>query len=165
MNDPVVSVIFYLVAAATIVPALGVVLTRNIIYAAVLLVASFAGVAGTFVLLNADFLAAVQLLVYAGAVAVLIIFAIMMTRNTQSGAVSNEMKVPAFIIAGAMLVVLLATTLNQQINWPISGFPPLETTTGALGKLLLNEYVLPFEVVSVLLVAAMIGAIVISRED
>ncbi|MDP2662502.1 MAG: NADH-quinone oxidoreductase subunit J, partial [Dehalococcoidia bacterium] len=69
MNDPVLASVFYILAAVSIAPALAVVLVRNVIYAAVFLVASFAGVAGIFVLLGADFLGAVQLLVYAGAIA------------------------------------------------------------------------------------------------
>lgn len=163
MSDPFLVGVFYLVAAITVASALGVVLTRNILYAALSLVISFAGVAAVFVLLNADFLAAVQLLIYAGAIAVLIIFAIMMTQNPLKGGAPNEQRWPAFILAGLMLVVLLAGTTATV--WPLSVLAPLETTTEQLGKLLLNEYVLPFEVVSVLLVAAMIGAIVISRED
>lgn len=163
MSDPVLVVVFYLISTITVVAALGVVLTRNIVYAAMFLVGAFAGVAGLFVLLNADFLAAVQLLVYAGAIAILIIFAIMMTRDTRKGSRSNEQRWPAFIMAVLMLAVLLGG-ISQTI-WPVSVLAPLETTTEKLGKLLLNEYILPFEVVSVLLVAAMIGAIVISRED
>lgn len=163
MSDPVMVGVFYLMAAISVLAALGVVITRNVIYAAVFLVGSFAGIAGLFVLLNADFLAAVQVLVYAGAIAILIIFAIMMTRNTQSGSLPNQQKWPALLLSGVMLVVLLAG-LGQTI-WPLSSLLPLEATTEPLGRLLLNQYVLPFEIASVLLVAAMIGAIVISRED
>jgi len=163
VSDPVLAGVFYLVAALTVASALGVVLTRNILYAALFLVVSFAGVAAVFVLLNADFLAAVQLLIYAGAIAVLIIFAIMMTQNPVKAGISNEQRWPAFILAALMLVVLLAGATATV--WPLSSLAPLEATTAPLGKLLLNEFVLPFEVVSVLLVAAMIGAIVISRED
>ena len=163
MNDPVLAVAFYVMAAITILPALAVMLTRNIIHAAVFLVASFGGVAGIFVVLSADFLAAVQLLVYAGAIAVLIIFAIMLTQNASKGSQPNEQRWPALIISALMLVVLLGVLF--QTAWPTSALAPLETTTASLGNLLLNQYVLPFEVVSVLLVAAMIGAIVISRED
>ncbi|MDP2727544.1 MAG: NADH-quinone oxidoreductase subunit J [Dehalococcoidia bacterium] len=163
MSDPVIAVVFYLFSAITVLSALGVVLTRNIIYSAVFLVASFSGVAGLFVLLNADFLAAVQLLIYAGAIAILIIFAIMMTHNTARGSLPNEQKWPAFILAAVMLVVLLVG-LGRTV-WPLSSLAPLEATTEPLGRLLLNEYALPFEIVSVLLVVAMIGAIVISRED
>ena len=163
MSDPVLAGVFYLVAAITVLSALGVVITRHVLYAAMSLVVSFAGVAAVFVLLNADFLAAVQLLIYAGAIAVLIIFAIMMTQNPLRGGVPNEQRWPAFVLAAAMLVVLVAGV--SQTIWPLSSLAPLEATTGPLGRLLLNEYVLPFEIVSVLLVAAMIGAIVISRED
>lgn len=163
MNDPVLAGVFYLMAAITILSALGVVLARHVVYAAVFLVASFGGVAGLFVLLNADFLAAVQVLIYAGAIAILIIFAIMLTQYSPRGSPPNEQKWPAFILAAALLVVLLVG-LGQTL-WPLSSLAPLETTTEALGRLLLNEYVLPFEVVSVLLLAAIIGAIIISRED
>ncbi|MDO8691807.1 MAG: NADH-quinone oxidoreductase subunit J [Dehalococcoidia bacterium] len=163
MNDPVLASAFYIFAALSIVPALAVVLVRNVIYAAVFLVVSFAGVAATFVLLGADFLGAVQLLVYAGAIAILIIFAIMMTHNPRRASLSNEQRWPALIISAALLVVLLSVLFYTI--WPTSVLAPLEATTEPLGRLLLNEYALPFEVVSVLLVAAMIGAIVISRED
>lgn len=163
MNDPVLAGVFYLVAAITVLSALGVVLTRHILYAALSLVISFAGVAAVFVLLSADFLAAVQLLIYGGAIAVLIIFAIMMTQNPLRGSTPNEQRWPAFILAGLMLVVLLAGAAATA--WPLSSLPPPEATTAPLGRLLLNEFVLPFEVASVLLVAAMIGAIVIARDD
>ncbi|MDP2726341.1 MAG: NADH-quinone oxidoreductase subunit J, partial [Dehalococcoidia bacterium] len=94
---------------------------------------------------------------------ILIIFAIMMTHNPRRASLSNEQRWPALIISAALLVVLLSVLFYTI--WPTSVLAPLEATTEPLGRLLLNEYALPFEVVSVLLVAAMIGAIVISRED
>jgi NADH-quinone oxidoreductase subunit J len=164
VNDPIFAGVFYLIAAIAVVSALGVVMARNIVYAAMSLVASFAGVAGIFVLLNADFLAAVQVLIYAGAIAILIVFSIMLTQTSHRNSnPSNQRRWPALLIAVAMLAVLLLT-LGQTL-WPLSSLEPLQTTTAAIGRLLLNEYVLVFEVVSVLLVAAMIGAIVIARED
>lgn len=152
--------------------ALGVVTTRNLIHGTLYLILSLFGVAGFFVLLSAPFLASVQVLVYIGAIAILIVFAVMLTRSmTRLRDLYNEQWLLSGI-AGVLLFGVLAIGVilpvwgqyGSQSDQPVSD---LVVGTVDLGKALVdqNGYVLPFEVASLLLTAAMIGAIVIARDD
>ena len=155
---------FWILAAVAILAALGVVVLRNIFRAALSLVLCFLAVAGLYVTLSADFLAAVQILVYVGAISVLIILAIMMTREVQQGNPSNRLRIPAFLVATVFLVVLVFTMVNT--SWQVSGIAPIAPTTGSLALKLLGEngFILPVEISAVLLLAAILGAIVLARE-
>lgn len=167
------SVAFLVIAAILIGSALAVVLLRNIVHAALFLVAVFAAAAGIYVLLNAEFIAIVQILVYAGAVTILILFAIMLTQNPNSRA-SNPVNRQWFI-AGLIAVALCAGIVfafaqnnaigalaNQAVGGP-------QGTVVAIGQLLYSpngySYVLPFEIASLVLLVAIVGAIVIGREE
>jgi len=158
------AIAFWVLAAVAIIAALGVVFLTNAFRAALSLILCFLTVAGLYVTLSADFLAAVQVLIYVGAISVLIILAIMMTREIQQGSPGNRLQTPAFFVAalflGVLVYALMATT------WPISSAAPLEPTTAALGLKLLSRggFVLPVEIAAVLLLAAVLGAIVIARE-
>ncbi len=166
MNDPVVFVAFVILAAVMLASALAVVLLRNIIYCALFLALSFLSVAGLYILLNAEFLAAVQILIYAGAVMILLLFAIMLTQRANTPA-SNPPNSQA-AIAGIVAVVLfgLLTLVLGRTSWLVGGSQvPTQSNTELLGQALFGSYVLPFEIASVLLLVAMIGAIVIARED
>ncbi len=156
---------FWILAAVAILAALGVVVLRNIFRAALSLVLCFIAVAGIYVTLSADFLAAVQILVYVGAISVLIILAIMMTREVRTGSPSNRLKIPAFLVSAAFLAVLVYSMINTR--WQISSTAPLEPTTGPLALKLLGEngFILPVEIAAVLLLAAILGACVIAREE
>lgn len=160
MDDPVLAVVFYGLAALTLGSALGVVMTRNLFHAALFLVVSFLGVVGLYLTLAADFLAAVQLLIYAGAIAILLIFAIMLTRESVRANVENRQWPSAVIIA--VLVFVLVGTVVLWTQWPVSAAQPVFPTINALAEALFNQYVLPFEIASVLLLAAMIGALVLA---
>jgi NADH-quinone oxidoreductase subunit J len=151
---------------------LGVVTTRNLIHGTLYLILSLFGVAGFFVLLSAPFLASVQVLVYIGAIAILIVFAVMLTRSmTRLRDLYNEQWLLSGI-AGVLLFGVLAIGVilpvwgqyGSQSDQPVSD---AVVGTVDLGKALVdqNGYVLPFEVASLLLTAAMIGAIVIARDD
>jgi len=155
---------FWILAVVGVVAALGVVLLRNVFRAALSLVLCFLTVAGLYITLSADFLAAVQVLVYVGAISVLIILAIMMTREVQRGSPSNKMRIPAFIIVALFLGVLIFSVVNTP--WQVSSIPPIEPTTPALANSLLGSkgFILPVEIAAVLLLSAMLGAIVIARE-
>lgn len=157
-------VAFWISAVVAIVAALGVVLLRNIFRAALSLILCFLAVASIFVTLSADFLAAVQVLVYVGAIAVLIILAIMLTRDVQRGSPSNKLRIPAFIVA----ILFLGTVSFAMINtrWPVTAIPPQEPTTSALAIRLFGEggFILPLEIAPILLLAAILGAIVLVRE-
>jgi NADH-quinone oxidoreductase subunit J len=160
--------------------------------AALLLVAVFVAVGGYFVLLNAEFLAVVQVLIYAGAIAVLIIFAVMLTRDVQQGNQPNRLQIPAGIFAALLLAAMVVVAVDTQWNFlrdedrqsvelvqtsAVANIPEesLEQAgvTGAaeqeeaqeagLADLLIGKYVLPFEAVSVLLLAALIGALALVR--
>jgi len=155
---------FWIIAVVAVVAALGVVFLRNVFRAALSLVLCFITVAGLYLTLSADFLAAVQILVYVGAISVLIILAIMMTREVQQGSPSNKMKIPAFIVAAVFLVVLIYAMINT--SWQIASEAPLTPTTAPLALKLFSEggFILPVEIAAMLLLAAILGAIVIARE-
>lgn len=156
---------FWVLALLTTGAAVGVLLMRNILHAALFLVLSFVGVAGLYVMLRADFLAAVQILIYAGAISVLILFAIMLTPNTTRGNPWNRFRLPALILVGALLGAVLWVVVGVT-QWQEQAISPLKapTSVGQLAEVLFNQYLLPFEVASVMLLAAMIGAIVLTRE-
>ena len=155
---------FWILAVIIIAAALAVVFLRNVFRAALTLILCFIGVAGIYITLSADFLAAVQILVYVGAISVLIILAIMMTRNFQKGNQPNKMQIPVAIIAAALLGFLIYAVTAAP--WRISNLAPVENTTAPLATKLFSEngYILPVEIGAVLLLAAIIGAIVITRE-
>jgi NADH-quinone oxidoreductase subunit J len=155
---------FWIMAVVIVVAALGVVFQRNVFRAALTLILCFIAVAGLYITLSADFLAAVQILVYVGAISVLIILAVMMTREVQRGNSPNKMEIPAAIVAAVLLGILVYTVANT--NWKIATAAPLSPTTVPLATKLFSEngYILPVEIGAVLLLAAIIGAIVITRE-
>ena len=163
MNDGVLTIVFYILAVVAVGSALMVLFVRNLFHAALFLILSFLAVSGVFVLLHADFLAAVQVLLYAGAIAILIIFGVMLTHDTARGNPSNRQFASALIIGVATFLLLVAVI--RSTVWPVSAIPPLETTTEALAGVIFYRFVLPFEVASVMLLAAMIAAIVLARED
>ncbi|MDP6576482.1 MAG: NADH-quinone oxidoreductase subunit J [Dehalococcoidales bacterium] len=155
---------FWISASVIIAAALGVVLLRNIFRAALSLILCFLMVAGIYITLSADFLAAVQILVYVGAISVLIILAIMMTREVQRGNLSNKLQLPAFIVALLFLGVLVLTVTNTP--WPITDTAPVVPTTTTIASRLFGEggFILPVEIAAALLLSAILGAIVLARE-
>jgi len=157
--------IFYLLAAFTVWAAGVVVLGRNIVRAAVALIFSFCGMAALYILLDAEFLAAVQVLIYVGGITILLLFAIMLTSriSARTARVVNDQMVLSGIAAIGLLGGLIYAVVSGIAA--SSGPPRLPETTPFLGRALLTTYVLPFEVVSVLLLAAMVGAIVLARRE
>ncbi len=157
-------VAFWILAIIAVVAALNVVLLRNVFRAAFSLILCFVAIAGIFITLSADFLAAVQILIYVGAISVLIILAIMMTRDVQEGSPSNKLRIPAFFVAVIFLGVVAFAVLSTR--WPISTAAPAAPTTATLASRLFGEggFILPLEIAPVLLLAAILGAIVLVRE-
>lgn len=157
--------IFYILAAMIVGSGVMVVTLRNVFHSLLFLVLCFFSVAGIYVLLHAEFVAAVQVLIYVGAVTVLLIFAIMMTAKIYSPSLKqfNEQVIPGLIIVVAILAVTL--WVLSRTAWNVSKDVFAGQSTAEIGKSLLTTYVLPFEVVSVVLIAALIGAIVIARRD
>ena len=155
---------FWILAMVGVAAALAVVLLRDVFRAALCLILCFLTVAGIYVTLSADFLAAVQVLIYVGGISVLIILAIMLTREVQQGSPSNKLRIPAFVVAVLFLGVVGFALINT--SWQVSTVPPLEPTTSALAVKLLGEggFILPVEIAAALLLAAILGAIVLVRE-
>jgi len=143
-----------------------VVTRRNVFHAALFLILSFFGVAGLYVLLEAPFLAAVQLFIYIGGIAILILFSIMLTREMMNPCIAGENRQwwLAALAAVALCAVLGWMVLNHKWAPPAGDVPPESITN--LGKALVDPagLVLPFEVASVLLLVALIGAVTIARE-
>ena len=156
---------FWILAVIGVGAALAVVLLRDIFRAALSLIGCFLAVAGIYVTLSAGFLAAVQVLIYVGAIAVLIILAVMLTREVQHGNPSGRLRIPAFVVA-ALFLGLLIFTVTRPEQWQIADAPPVEPTTAALAARIFGDggFILAVEVVGVLLLAAIIGAIVLVRE-
>ena len=165
MESGTQAAIFYILAALIVGSGVMVVTLKNVFHSLLFLVLCLFSVAGIYVLLHAEFVAAVQVLIYVGAVTILLIFAIMMTAKIYSPSTrqSNEQVVPGLIIVGTILIVTL--WVLSSTAWNISKDVAVGQSTKVIGRLLLTTYVLPFEVVSVVLIAALIGAIVIARRD
>lgn len=163
--------IFWSLAVCSVGSAIGVVLVRDIFRSALLLVLVFLTVAGEFFLLAAEFLGVVQILIYAGAISILIIFALMLTRDPQQGNVPNRLQLPA-----AMLVALLASALIfvfLQTDWNlVEGLTKSDDvisrayseTSFKLARLLLTHYAVAFGAAGVILLASIIGALSLVRE-
>jgi NADH-quinone oxidoreductase subunit J len=157
--------IFYFLAAFTIWAAAVVVLGKNIVRAAVALIFSFCGMAALYVLLDAEFLAAVQVLIYVGGITILLLFAIMLTSRISSATtrvINEQVAWSAVAVIGLLIGLIYAGTHGIAA---LSGPPRLPETTPFLGRALLTTYALPFEVVSILLLAGMVGAIVLARKE
>ena len=162
-------ILFYVFAALTLLCGVLVIanpFSRNPVTSAMFLVLTIISMAGLFVLLHAFFLAAVQIIVYAGAVIVLFLFVIMLLNLKEE----QQRKIKFFgLVAGLVsvgaIVTILVTALNATRPGADLSAPQLEGGTAALGKLLFTQYVLPFEVVSILLLVAMVGVILLSKKD
>jgi NADH:ubiquinone oxidoreductase subunit 6 (subunit J) len=163
MDEPGVVAAFWVLAVTAVGSALMVAAVRNLLHAVLFLVLSFVGVAGLYLTLSADFVAVVQVLIYAGAIAVLVLFAIMLTPRAARDNAEGVFWVPALVLAG-----LVATTISliaTRTEWAVSDRGAFSQTATDIGEALLDPFVLPFEVASALLVVAMIGAILIVREE
>jgi NAD(P)H-quinone oxidoreductase subunit 6 len=156
------ALVFWTFATLTVGSAAVVVLSRTLIYSAFALLVTFFGVAGLYVLLGADFLAATQLLVYVGGILVLLLFGVMLTHKIYDLDLRSEANQLAsgLIVAAGLFVIL--TALALKTDWPGTARPPAPSTSG-IGRLFLGEYLLPFEAASVLLLVALLGAAMIVR--
>jgi NAD(P)H-quinone oxidoreductase subunit 6 len=159
---------FGLLAVMIIGTALGVVLLPNIVHSAFLLAGVFLSISGIYILLNADFVAAAQILVYVGAVNVLILFAIMLVNKQEdfSQVPKRWIRQVATALVGLGLLALL-TTMILITPWPLSSVSPavVENTLVTIAEHFFSDFLLPFELASVLLLMAMVGAIIIARRD
>ncbi|MGE5430691.1 MAG: NADH-quinone oxidoreductase subunit J [Syntrophomonadaceae bacterium] len=159
-------IVFYLFAAITLASAFVVVTARNIIYSAFSLLFTFFGVAGLYVLLGADFIAVVQLMVYVGGILVLILFGVMLTNKITSIQIKTGTLQIVPAILGAALMAGVLIKIFTGTNWHSQSLQnPAQTTAYALGKMLITDYVLIFELLGILLLIALIGAATIARKD
>jgi NADH-quinone oxidoreductase subunit J len=157
-------VFFYIMAAIVIGGALGVVLVRNIVYAALMLIASLMGVAGIYILLSVEFLALVQILIYGGAVTVLVLFALMLTRTGELKAkLDGDQRPLAAVAALALLGAFFA--MISQTTWPRDVNQLTVVPFTDIGDALFNRWAVPFEIASGVLLVALVGAVVISMQE
>ena len=160
-----VNIVFGFIAALMIYGAVRVVTTTNVVHAALWLVVVLAGMGGNYILLQAEFVAVTQFMVYIGAIVVLFLFGVMLTRTPGAeGVESNPKMVPIGIVTAVLLFAVMAYSLidgfgDDQVR-PTAGNP-----TSELSDAIFSSYLLPFELVSVLLLAALIGAIVLARKE
>ncbi len=174
----IVDIVFWVIAVSSIVAALAVVQVRDLFRSAIFLIVSFMGVAGMFVLLRAEFLAIVQVLIYVGAISVLVLFAIMMTRDVEEGSPSNRLRIPAAVAAALFGAIAISVAVSTNWNTIEAAIATSSISVQAgdrisevfsnsvpwIARLLLRDFVLAFEVSSVLLLTAIIGALALIRE-
>jgi NADH-quinone oxidoreductase subunit J len=158
-------VVFFLIATITVVSAAGVAFSNNIVYSAFALMGTLMGAAGLFVLLAADFVAVVQVLIYVGGILVLTLFAVMLTHRIADVRVSNRSlgRLPALVVIGIVGAVMMKAIFVTTWHAVAPGIPA--PTTYAIGDAFLNDYILPFELASLVLLAALVGAVVLSRKQ
>jgi len=166
MSNQTYTVIFYLFAAITVCSAAFVVFTRNVLYSAFSLLFTFFGVAALYVFLSADFIAVTQVVVYVGGILVLLLFGVMFTNSIMNPGQKSEVFniIPGLAILAGVIGALLYTFYNTH-GW----ITPAATLQGSIveriGFETMSRYVLPFEMVSILLLAALIGAAFLARFD
>lgn len=161
------NVFFYLIAAVMIVAAIRVVTTNDVIHAALYLVVVLAGVAAQFILLGAEFVAVTQVLVYIGAVIVLFLFGIMLTRNEFGviEAADHKNRFPAIVTAVLLLAVMAYAVIDFGGAKEIEVLEASPTTVQQVSDSIFTTYIVAFEAISVLLLAALIGAIALARKE
>jgi NADH-quinone oxidoreductase subunit J len=158
------SIVFWLLAILTVGAALAIVVLRDVFRAALSLVLLFLAIAILYITLYADFLAVVQVLIYVGAISILIIVAVMLTREVWHGSPPGKLRIPALVVSVLLLGTMIFTVVSTK--WETSGEPPQQPTTMAIGTNLFSQggFILPVEISAVLLLAAILGAIVLMRE-
>jgi NADH-quinone oxidoreductase subunit J len=157
------AVIFYVFGAITVLSAGVVVLARSLIYSAFALLFTFFGVAGLYVMLGADFLAATQLLIYVGGILVLLLFGVMLTHKLYDLDLRSEVTqfLAGIIVASGLFVIVIFVGVRTQ--WATGPGRPPSVTTAEVGRLFMGQYLLPFEAASILLLVALMGAAMIVR--
>lgn len=160
----VTQIVFYAIAAGAVGGGLGVVLMRSTVYAALFLILSLLSVAGFYLLLATEFLALVQTLIYGGAVTVLLLFALLLTRAQDvPAALDGPQKPVAALAALALLGVLIA--MFRETAWPNDAGTVAVISFEAIGDQLFRRWAVPFEVASLVLLVALIGAIILGRQE
>lgn len=154
--------VFVVLSGIIVGGGLGVVTTRNVVYAALFLLVSLIGVAGFYVLLLSEFLAVVQIFIYVGAIVIVLLFGIMLTRSGEYPRIADNEQWPAAVVMGLGFFTLLGLAL---LTYPNLSDERNEIALPTLGKSLFTDWALPFEIASLLLLIALVGAVVLARED
>jgi len=159
------TIAFWALAVVLVCSALAVVLSKNLFHAVLWLALALTGTAGIFLLLNAEFLAAVQLLLYAGGIITIVVFAIVVTERLVGQRLSqtNRRVAAGTVVSIAMLVAIVSSLLRHPLELPSTAAP--ENVTQAVGEAVLTRFVLPFELLALLMLAAMLGAIYFARPE
>ena len=159
-----VDFVFIVLAILLIISTLGVCISKNLVHAAVCLFFSLFIIAGFYIILYADFLAAVQVIVYVGGILVLIIFGVMLTNKLEKPSINISSMNQFLASALCSTLFILFTFTIYNTNWKISNTAEIQDSSAIIGRLILNEYLLQFEIVSILLLGALIGAATIARK-
>ena len=157
-------ILFFSIVLLVILSAYWVVMSPNLVHSAVSLLFTLFGVAGLYVYLYADFIAASQVIIYVGGILVLIIFGVMLTNKIDDPKLSNQSQNQLVAGVFCLLLLIFQFQIIFNTNWYIGDFITRESTVNDIGMMLLTDYLLPFEIVSVLLLAALIGAAMLSRK-
>jgi NADH:ubiquinone oxidoreductase subunit 6 (subunit J) len=158
------NIAFWVISAVVVVAALAVVIVRNVFRAALALILCFLGVAAVYITLSADFLAVVQILIYVGGISILILLAIMLTRDIPEGSPANRLRIPAFLVSAILLALMVFSFMKT--TFPVSSAEPVAPTANALGQTILSSdgFLIPLEIAGLLILAAILGAVVMARE-
>jgi NADH-quinone oxidoreductase subunit J len=156
---------FWVLSVLLVGSALAVVLSKNLFHAVLWLALALTGTAGMFLLLNAEFLAAVQLLLYAGGIITVVVFAIVVTERLIGERLSqtNRGVVSGALVSGGLLAIIVSTLMQRQL--PLTPLPQTGDLTRLVGQQVLTTFVLPFELLALLMLAAMLGAIYFARPE
>ena len=157
--------LFLFIAALVISSAFWVVFSPNLIHSAVSLLFTLFGTAGLYIFLYADFIAGTQIVIYVGGILVLIIFGVMLTSKIDSPSIASSSANHFIGGMGAFAIFVMQVAVIFNTPWNIGSEQYRDATVGAIGKLLLTDYLLPFEIISILLLAALMGAALLSRRN
>jgi NADH-quinone oxidoreductase subunit J len=156
---------FYALAGLIIGSGAMVVLSRNILYSAFALLGTLLGVAGLYIYLAADFLAVIQVMIYVGGILTLILFAVMMTNRIDQVNISNQSVGLAAALPVAIVLATLLGYIAKKTPWVTLKVPAANPSTEKLGNAFLGDYLLPFEIASIVLLVALVGAVVVARHQ
>jgi NADH-quinone oxidoreductase subunit J len=168
------ALMFYGFAVVTVIGALLVILQKNPVYSVLSLIASFFGLAGLYILLEAPFVAVVQIIIYAGAIMVLFLFVVMLLNVPREDAAEWDRSHPLYRPMAVRIGAVLAVALALELGWALSRTAglsagvaddrPAVSSVAELGKVLFTDYMFAFEVTSILIIASMVGAVVLARK-
>lgn len=155
---------FWVIAVITLGAALMMVLNKNIFHSALYMIVTFLGVAAIYVMLQADFMAGVQVLVYGGAIAIFIVFGVMLTQRGNMKQTNLFSKSAALAGLVSLGLIVINAVMVLRTNWTISTATPPEDTVNQIADMMYTKMLIPFEVAAILLLVALLGAVIIAKE-